>query len=93
MENDNIQEYFTTYIELLDKIHTLGHEIDASVIETDIEDIIEKRLKYKTRMDMISKKLITALKDKGNRYPVYNALAQKNTLLSVIDGKLEFNGE
>ena len=93
MENNNIQEYFTTYIELLDKIHTLGHEIDASVIETDIQDIIEKRSKYKVRMQMVRNKLIIALKDKGNRYPVYNALAQKNTLLSVIDGKLEFNEE
>jgi hypothetical protein len=93
MENDNIQEYFTTYIELLDKIHNLGHEIDASVIETDIQDIIKKRSKYKAKMDMVSKKLIMALKDKGNRYPVYNVLAQKHTLLSVINGKLEFNGE
>jgi hypothetical protein len=93
MENDKIQEYFTTYVELLDKTHNLGHEIDASIIETEIQDITAKRSMYKTRMRTISEKLIMLLNDKGDKYPVYNPLARKHTLLSVINGKLEFDGE
>jgi len=87
MSTKAIQEQFNIYIDLLDKIHTLGHEIDASINESEIKDMEERRMQYKIRMKMIRKNLIQMV---GNeeKFPVYNELAAQNTLLSVQDGEL-----
>ncbi len=93
MEFDEIQEQFNNYLQLLEKMHVLGHDIDASINETEIRDIEEKRAIHKARMRITYKNLIAALKTKGNKYRVYNTLAQQYTLLSVIDGKLVYENE
>lgn len=90
MNIKTIQEQFNIYIDLLDKIHTLGHEIDASINESEIKDIEDKRLQYKTKMKLVRKHLLNLVGQNGEKYPVYNELAEQNTLLSVKDGKLVY---
>lgn len=90
MNIKTIQEQFNIYIDLLDKIHTLGHEIDASINESEIKDIEDKRLQYKTKMKLVRKHLLDLVGQNGEKYPVYNELAEQNTLLSVEDGKLVY---
>ena len=90
MSKNTIQEQFNSYIELIDKIHTLGHDIDASINESEIGDFEEKRLIYKNRLQMVSKNLVASLKDMGNKYPIHNYLANQTTYLYVEDDALKF---
>ena len=90
MSKNTIQEQFNSYLELINKIHTIGHDIDASINESEIKDLEERRATYKNRLQIISKNLVNSLSEMGNKYPIHNYLANQTTYLYVENGTLKF---
>jgi len=90
MSTYTIQEQFNQYLDLLNKIHNLGHDIDASINEVEIKDIEAKRATLKQRLQMVTKSLVLSLKDMNSKYPIHNYLGNQTTYLFVEDNKLVF---
>jgi hypothetical protein len=90
MSTYTIQEQFNQYLDLLNKIHNLGHDIDASINEVEISDIEAKRNFYKQRLQIVTKSLISSLKEMEGKYPIHNYLGNQTTYLFVKDNKLRF---
>lgn len=90
MSTYTIQEQFNQYLDLLNKIHNLGHDIDASINETEIIDFEAKRTAYKNRLQMVTKSLIASLKDMNSKYPIHNYLGNQTTYIYVENNRLMF---
>ncbi|KQS35661.1 hypothetical protein [Pedobacter sp. Leaf194] len=91
MTTEHIQEQFDNYIRLLEKAHEIDNDIDASITETEISELEEKRLRYKNRMKAIRKNLISLIEESGEKYTVYNTLTKKQTSLYVEEGNLKYH--
>lgn len=90
MSSYTIQEQFNQYLDLLNKIHNIGHDIDASINEVEIKDLEAKRASLKYRQQMVTKSLVASLKDMDSRYPIHNYLGNRTTYLYVKNDKLMF---
>ncbi|TCD08281.1 hypothetical protein EZ449_12810 [Pedobacter frigidisoli] len=90
MSTYTIQEQFNQYLDLLNKIHNLGHDIDASIDETEITDLETKRYTCKQRLQMVTKSLVNSIKDMDSKYPIHNYLGNQTTYIYVEDNKLVF---
>lgn len=90
MSTYTIQEQFNQYLDLLNKIHNLGHDIDAAINEVEILDMEAKRTTYKQRLNMVTKSLISSLKNMNGKYPIHNYLGNQTTYLFIENDKLAF---
>ncbi|RBQ06664.1 hypothetical protein [Pedobacter miscanthi] len=90
MSTYTIQEQFNQYLDLLNKIHNIGHDIDASINEVEITDLEAKRTVLKHRLQMVSKTLIASLTKMDSRYPIHNHLGNGTTYLYAENNKLMF---
>jgi len=90
MSNYSIQEQFNQYLDLLNKIHNFGHDIDASINEVEITDLEAKRTVLKHRLKMVTKTLIASLNQMGSKYPIHNYLGNGTTYLYAENNKLMF---
>ena len=88
MSKNTIQEQFDRYIMLLEKIHALGHEIDAAIEEVEINTLTLERKKYQKRMRAVVKNLVGSLSEMGTKYPIHNYLANQTTYIFALDDKL-----
>jgi len=90
MSTDTIQQQFNQYLDLLNKIHNIGHDIDASINEVEIKGLEEKRTTFKNRLQMVTKNLVTSLKSMDSKYPIHNYLGKGTTFLYTENNKLMF---
>ncbi|MGN7986200.1 hypothetical protein ACTJKC_02610 [Pedobacter sp. 22226] len=90
MSQLTIQQQFDRYLELLGKMHGLGHDIDASITENDIEDFRWKRTKYRNQVYNLISELTESLKKMGAKYPVSNQLTGQLTYIYEDNGQLMF---
>lgn len=90
MSNYTIQEQFNQYLDLLNKIHNIGHDIDASINEVEIKDLEAKRTAFKRRLQMVTKNLVDSLNKMDSRYPIHNYLGNRTTYLYTENNKLMF---
>jgi len=85
-----IQEQFNQYLDLLNKIHNIGHDLDACINEVEITALEAKRSSYKHRLQLVTKNLISSLKTMDSRYPIHNYLGRGTTYLYAENNKLMF---
>ena len=90
MSTYTIQEQFNQYLDLLNKIHNIGHDIDASINEVEIKDLEAKRTALKHRLQMVTKTLVASLTKMESRYPIHNYLGNGTTYLYAENNKLMF---
>lgn len=90
MSSFTIQEQFNNYLDILNKIHVIDHDIDASINEVEINDLAERRTAYKHRLQHVTKSLVTSLNEMGKKYPVQNNLANQTTYIYTEGDKLMF---
>lgn len=87
----SIAEQFNNYLSLLNKIHNIDMDIDALINEVEIEDLKAKREVHKKSLQMVTRNIVTSLKDMGAKYPVHNYIANKTTYLYAENDKLVFD--
>jgi len=90
MSTYTIQEQFNQYLELLNKIHNIGHDLDACINEVEINALRIKRATYRSRLQMVTKNLILSLTEMNSRYPIENYLGKGTTYLYTENNKLMF---
>ncbi|KLT66994.1 hypothetical protein [Pedobacter sp. BMA] len=90
MSSFTIQEQFDNYLDILNKIHVIDHDIDASINEVEINDLANRRTALKNRLHHVTKSLVNSLNEMGKKYPVQNNLANQTTYIYTEGGKLMF---
>jgi len=90
MSTYTIQQQFNQYLDILNKIHNIGHDIDASINEVEIKELEEKRTAFKNRLQLITKNLVKSLNSMDSKYPIHNYLGSRTTYLYTENDKLMF---
>lgn len=90
MSSYTIQEQFNQYLDLLNKIHNVDHDIDTSINEVEIKDLEGKRASFKYKLKIVTKNLVTSLNEMDSRYPIHNYLGNQTTYLYAENNKLMF---
>lgn len=88
MSTYTIQEQFNQYWDLLNKIHNIGHDLDACINEVEITALETKRASFKNRLQLVTKNLISSLTAMDSRYTIHNYLGRGTTYLYAENNKL-----